>query len=484
MSRHTIKNWFGGIESEPAVVVDARCEHEIAQILRDPVTYPSPVRAVGSNHSTTECGVAEVVRRGERAGGTLVRMRGMDRILEITEDTITAEAGVLLVDAAEALRERGLQFYVNVELGNLTMGSAATGGTKDASFPGEMGQVSSYCTGVRMVLASGEVVDITEGDAEKMRAVRASHGLFGVVVRATFRVKRIRPMKVDHRSYDLESFTTHVPTCEERRSSIMLYINPYIEKVLVEERRYHDPEGAGRPTRWQWRFRNAAWKTVAPYFSYLMKTHVRSAKLRYLFINWFYRLIDLFMAVFVVGKNTCATDQIIRYPHAGGRSRYIFSIWAFPEERYMQILREYFVWVRAYEEEKGYRPDMTHVGYRIHQDRSNLLSYSYDGNVMTIDPVSTGNEGWDEFLVEYNQWCSERGGLPLLNQTPRLTRAQVQRAFGRRAAELERWRRRFDPRDRLLNEYFRELFCARPEVRPIDVDPARGGGLDERASAA
>jgi len=53
----------------------------------------------------------------------------------------------------------------------------------------------------------------------------------------------------------------------------------------------------------------------------------------------------------------------------------------------------------------------------------------YAGDVMTIDPVSTANPGWTTFLDTYNQFCSDRGGIPLLNQTPRLTRAQVQKAL-------------------------------------------------------
>ncbi len=479
MARETIQNWFGGILSTPAVVRDARSADEIAEVLRDQVGCPSPVRAVGSNHSTTPCGVAELRSRGQVRSGTLLRMRGMDRVLHIGEDTITAEAGALMIDAARELEKRGLQFYVNVELGNLTFGSAATGGTKDASIPGELGQVGSYCVGVKMVTAAGEKVEITADDPERMRAVRGSYGLFGVVYEATFRVKRILPMEVRHKLYHLESFIADLPRLEDERYSVMMYINPYIETIVVELRRYRDDPDAGPPTRWQWRTRNLVWKKVAPYFSYLMKTYVRSAALRYAFINWFYRIVDLMIWVLVRGKNTCATDQMIRYPEVGDRSRYIFSIWAFPEERYAATLKAYFDWVLAYYQKTGYRPDMTHVGYRIHRDDSSLFSYSYRGNVLTIDPVSTGNEGWDEFLKAYNQWCSDHDGVPLFNQTNHLTREQVHKAFGGRVNVLERWRRRYDPHDRLLNDYFRELFTRRrAEAEPPsrrfedDIEPA------------
>ena len=64
------------------------------------------------------------------------------------------QSGVLYIDAAKALEAEGLQFYVNVEIGNMTVGSDACGGTKVASFfsPAERwvyGQVASYATRIK-----------------------------------------------------------------------------------------------------------------------------------------------------------------------------------------------------------------------------------------------------------------------------------------------------------------------------------------------
>ncbi len=88
-----------------------------------------------------------------------------------------------------------------------------------------------------------------------------------------------------------------------------------------------------------------------------------------------------------------------------------------------------------------------------------MLSYSYDGPVMTIDPVSTGNPGWKPFLDAYNQFCSDRGGVPLLNQTYGLTPEIVRKACGDRLKDFAETRRQFDPGDRLLNDYFRTLLA-------------------------
>jgi hypothetical protein len=76
---------------------------------------------------------------------------------------------------------------------------------------------------------------------------------------------------------------------------------------------------------------------------------------------------------------------------------------------------------------------------------------------MTVDPVSTANPGWFEFLDAYNQFCSDRNGKPLLNQTPGLNAAMMQKAYGDKLKVLAETRKQYDPQDRLLNPYFREL---------------------------
>jgi L-gulonolactone oxidase len=79
--------------------------------------------------------------------------------------------------------------------------------------------------------------------------------------------------------------------------------------------------------------------------------------------------------------------------------------------------------------------------------------------VLTFDPTSTGNPGWEEFLAAYNEFCSQHEGSPLFNQTGWLTREQIERAFGAQLKEFEGYRKRFDPGDRLPNEYFRRLLA-------------------------
>ena len=458
MQRAEVINWFGSIKSHPAVIVEAETVEQIRAVLEDRQRYPSPVRAVGSNHSTTPCGVAEA--------GTLIVMRKMDRIIEIGEDSVTAQAGALYYDVAQELRKHQLQFYVNVELGNLTIGSAASGGTKDASMPGEFGQVASYTTSIKMITPAGELVEVTDKDPELMQVTRSSYGLFGIIYEATFKVRPLVPMRVYHKPYRFEQFAKELPALKARGESIMMYINPFTDTVMVEFRKYHDHLKGHRVTNWQWRLRNAIWSHYAPLYGYLLSRLVPSRRLRNVLTDLYNRLIVLVATAIVRGENTAATSQQIKYPFVSNNSRYTFSIWAFPEETYLDSLRKYVEFSKEYYQRKKYRVNLLSVGYRIKADQSSLFSYSFDGPVMTFDPVSTGNPGWEDFLRAYNELCSSLGGVPLFNQTNLLTRAQVNHAFGDRPLLFDRYRRQYDPTDRLLNSYFKELLVPKVAAAP------------------
>lgn len=445
-----VSNWFGDVVAKPKAVAEATSAAAIAKILKDPTKYPSPVRAFGSHHSVSPVAAAD--------GGTMIRMKGMNRILEITSDTVTAEAGAILIDVAQALKEKGLQFYVNTEIGNLTMGSAACCGTKDGSMPGEYGQVGSYCIGMKMVLPTGKTLVVTEeSDPELMKALRCSYGTFGVVTEATFRVRPMQPMEVFHETYSVKDFAAQLPALWARGYSMMYYMFLYDEHVTVEFKKYN-PKAKGLRDIHVWPLRNYLWADLGPRTCFQAERDIADKKARYKLIDafggtWRWNLENL-----IKSKNTAAADQMIRYPDVANDSRYTFSLWAFPEESFGKMIVQYTKWVKDYYKTKGYRTNMLHVGYRIAKDQQSVLSYSYDGNAMTIDPVSTANPGWTTFLKDYNAWCSDHGATPLPNQTWGFTRAQAKKALGARLDAMAVKRAEFDPENRLLNPFFKEFF--------------------------
>ncbi len=442
-----VTNWFGDIVSHPKVVAEAHSVQDIIRVLKDPDRYPSPVRAVGSNHSTTECAAAD--------GGTVLKIK-MNRILHIGEDTLTVEAGAEHLEMAKELEKRKLQFYVNTEIGSLTAGSAACCGTKDGSMPSEYGQVGSYIIAVKMVLPNGDLLEATEeGQPELMQKVRASYGTFGIIYEVTFRIRPLTPMGVYHQTFRLEDFVRQLPELKARNHSMMFYMFPAARKITVEFRKYN-PGASGKPFRFGWKLRNFAWGRAGP----------RATRLVEKYVPWLrhgVRSLSHSLARFLlvrIGKNdyTIPSDQIISYPPVPGEGRCTFSLFAFPEAEYPRVLSEYFDFCQAYYDKTGYWSSLADVGYYVAMDQKSLLSYSYDTDVMTIDPASTGGPEWEKFLGAFNEFCGNHNGTPLLNQTFGLTAAMVRKAFGARWKAMADARKTFDPNGRLLNDYFRNLF--------------------------
>jgi FAD/FMN-containing dehydrogenase len=443
----TVTNWFGDIVSHPQVVVDANSVQDIVNVLTNPGQYPSPVRAVGSNHSTTACGTSE--------GGTVIRMK-MNRILNVGADSLTVEGGAIHYDLAHALAAQNLQFYVNTEIGNLTAGSAACCGTKDSSFPGEYGQVGSYITGMKMVLASGDLLEVTDAQPELMQLARSSYGTFGIVYEVTYRIRPLLPLAVHHKTYTLADFVQQLPELKALDYALMYYIFPFDDLITVEFRKYN-PDATGEPNKIIWPLRNYIWGTSGPKFAHDMEETIDNPKIRYGIIDAFNALWRFKLENIITSDNTVAADEIIRYPDIANDSRYTFSLYAFPAEEFPAVLTDFSKFSRDYYAQKGYRTNLLDVGYRISQDQQSLLSYSWEGPVMTLDPVSTGNPGWDEFIDAYNQFCADRNGKPVFNQTAALTPELAKRAFGGKLATLEQARKQYDPSGRLLNDYFRGM---------------------------
>ena len=448
MATQTITNWFGDVVSHPQVIVEASSTDDIITVLKDPVKYPPPVRAIGCNHSTSRCGAAD--------GGTVIKMSGMNRILSITADSVRAEAGAIYIDIAKELEKQNLQFYVNTEIGNLSVGSAACTGTKDSSFPGEYGQVSSYITDIKMILPSGDILEVNQGQPDLLQKVRSSYGTFGIVTEATFRVRPILPMAVHHETFSLDDFVQKLPDLKASGQALMFYIFPFDNVVTVEFRKYN-PGATGPPNRIAWPLRNYLWASAGPLFCYQVDRDISDKDIRYGVIDNFCALWRFKLENLVKSDYTIAADEIIRYPAPSNDSRYTFSFWAFPEESYSAALADYFQFCREYYNQTGYRTNMLNVGYRVAQDQQSLLSYSYDGNMITIDPVSTANPGWTDFLQAYNDFCSSRGAMPLLNQTADLSAAHAQKALGDRLKLFAATRKTYDPENRLLNSFFRDL---------------------------
>ena len=351
----TVTNWFGDLVSRAQAVATAASTDDVVNVLKNSAQYPSPVRAVGSNHSTAPCTVAN--------GGTIIKMAKMNRILDITNETVTAQAGALYIDVAKELEKQNLQFYVNTEIGSLSVGSAACSGTKDSSMPGEYGQVGSYVSRIKMVLPSGDLLEVTDDEPELMQKVRSSYGTFGIVYEATFRVRPIQPMAVHHETFTLDDFIQQLPALKARGESLMFYIFPFDNLITVEFRQYN-PDATGDPNRAIWPLRNYLWASAGPLVLRAGGEATFPIRRALQVIDGFNALWRFKLENLIQSDNTVATDQIIRYPPVADASRYTFSLWAFPEETYPTVLPACFAVLPAVlQQTRDIAPTCCIVGY-------------------------------------------------------------------------------------------------------------------------
>ena len=360
MNETKLQNWKRNITYYADSVHVVENVDNIVRIIKDKEQYPSPVRGKGSHHSTSRCIVA--------SHGTVIDVRRLNKILEINKEanTITMQAGVLHIDAAYELEKHGLQFYVNVEIGNLTVGSGASCATKDASYYTadsggfEFGQVNSYVIGMKLVLPNGELLEVTEADGELLEAMRSSYGMLGVVYEVTYRVKPIKPMAMQHIRYHVDEFADRIEELVANNRSIMTYLFPFQDAVVVEYR--WDGEPPLRSRSWQWKFRDYVWSTFSPLVGRLVTTFVPLRGIRSVLIDMYNLLSQFALTRIIHANDTSPADQIIRYPETAGFPSYTFSIWAFPRETYPTAVRDYFQFCKDYYKSNGYRCDMLNVG--------------------------------------------------------------------------------------------------------------------------
>ena len=448
----TITNYDGGVATSPRVVAVPENVQQLQSILRDPDRFPSPVRAMGTFHSLTPCPAST---------GTVVRMNRMTRILDIdTNDmTMTAEAGLQLGVAAAELRRRGLQFVLNIEIGNATLGSLACCHSKDAMDGVDHGQVSSYVTRIKWVDPNGELAEADEDkDPDLLQLARSSYGLCGVVYEVTLRIKPVEIVKFDYHVHPSRSLTQQYIADMATTNEAMVCWT--IGRTTIVQTRN---QAATLARSSLYRLRRLAWTRVGAFVGRNLRRQLPPGPVRNTTETvWLECEKLVYRALSAVGGfSLYAPDKIMNYTDAPAAARYAFTFWAFPFDRWVENLNDYLDFSEDYYRRTGFRCNMPLGSYFIKQDEGSLLSYTFDGDVLSLDPIHAyreeDEEDWFAFLRAFNQWAAQRGGIPLLNQSPFVEPAHVAAAYGERWQRFADWLAEVDPDRRMQNEFFAAL---------------------------
>jgi hypothetical protein len=450
--KNMVRNYDGGITASPAQLVSPRTVAEIQSILRDAGRYPSPVRAMGSYHSLTPCASSD---------GTIIKMSEMKRIVHIDRErmTFTAEAGLQFVEASRTLRAQKLQFLTNIEIGNMTLGAAACCHTKDGLDGGEFGQVGSYVTRIRWVTPAGELAEASETEnPELLRLMRSSYGLCGVVYEVTFRIKPLEAIQFNYLPRPIKELTQkEVDSIIDASRGLICWTVG--RKAHFQTRKRIDKVGplgslfaAGR---------RKLWNHTEARVGRFIDRRIPNRPLRNAAHDaWFAGSKLLMSTLHLVGGATLYNpDKTIDYSRTRPSAKYAFTFWAFPRNQWLGALRDYVEFSEQHFKKYDFRCNMPLGSYFIRKDTSSILSYTYDGDIFSIDPIHayTDKPAWDRFLKEFNEFAHKRNGIPLLNQSPFVERRHVEAAYGARWKDFSARVRQADPGRRMLNPFFEEL---------------------------
>jgi FAD/FMN-containing dehydrogenase len=434
-----------GLYRRPRLVMQAKRAEEIPAILANTKNYPTPVRFVGGDYSQTRCVGGD--------GGTTVNLSQLAKVVEFGEEEVRVQAGVRIGALVRALAERNQELPLTPEMGHMTVGAVAVTTLPQASEAQGPAQMSALVKELKLVTPQGKVMTVNQRNADLMRVLGSSFGLLGVVHEAVLRVQPLVPVKIDYQVLTLKEFAARFSHIVASTAALRLHISPFHDQITVESRTRDESAAASRSGIWQ--IKKSVMRNVLPAFGSTVGSALAAPGVAGAVVSGVQRAL----------RATLPTRSVVMYAHEwmrefpqeAWRSRYTYTLWGFPQTGFPKLLAEYFAFCRSYYKQHGYRCNVVNGASRLHQDRSSLFSVSFQGPMITLEPSSTGERGWDEFLIDFNDFAGELGGVPTFNQSRALKPEHVTKAFGDRIKLFKALRQRADPLNRLCNSYFAHL---------------------------
>jgi FAD/FMN-containing dehydrogenase len=436
-----------GIYRRPRLVLKLKRFEDLPSVLAKTKSYPTPIRMVGADYSQTRCVGGD--------GGTTVDVGALDKILEFGETTVRAQAGVRVGTLVRALAERGLELPLTPEMGQISLGAVAVTTLPQASFGAGVAQLSSCVTELKLITPQGKQMIVTERERDLMRVLRSSFGLLGIVHEVVLRVQPLAPVKIDYQVLSLKDFSARFASIVKAPGALRLHISPFNDRITVERRTLDESASLSRSGIWQ--IRNSVMRNVLPAFGSTVGSVLAAPGLRAVMLSGMQKALRATLDRSTRGVAMYAHEWMRDMPNEAWKARHTYSLWAFPEASFPKVLAEYFTFCKSYYREHRYRCNVVSGASRLHQDRGSLFSASYSGPMFTLEPSSNGEKGWDDFLIDFNDFASALGGTPTFNQTRALQPEHVAKSFGERLKLFRALRQRTDPLNRLRNSYFAYL---------------------------
>ena len=178
MLRRPFANWGRTHSCRPAERATPRNERELIELVRRARKKRLALKVVGAAHSWSDIALTD---------GLLVSLDRLDRLLAIDRERneVVVEAGIRLKDLNRALEAEGLALPILGSISEQSIAGVISTGTHGSSL--EWGNLSTLVTGMRLVTAEGDVLELYDGD-ERLCAARVGLGALGVITQLTLKV--------------------------------------------------------------------------------------------------------------------------------------------------------------------------------------------------------------------------------------------------------------------------------------------------------
>lgn len=225
------KNWAGDQVCAPSAIERPASETELVDIVARAAQKGQRVRAVGTGHSFTDCACTD---------GVMIDMTGLQRVLDVDSGNgrATVQGGAKLnpLFAELAGHGFGIENQGDIDKQSITGATAtATHGT-GVRFK----NVSAQIVSARLVTATGEVVEVSDGD--DLLAARVSLGALGVVSQVTLKVV---PLFTLHRADELRPLSKTLERLEadvDGNDHFEFFVFPYGDTALTRTTRRSSEE--------------------------------------------------------------------------------------------------------------------------------------------------------------------------------------------------------------------------------------------------
>lgn len=240
----TWTNWAGEQICAPEQIQRPRSERELQEIVAQAAAAGLTVRAVGAGHSFTDCACTD---------GVMLDMSAMDRIISVDRESgrVVVEGGARLYALGPQLAAQGLALENQGDIDRQSITGAISTATHGTGV--KLRNLSAQITGMRVVTANGEVIEVSDSDAdpETYLAARVSVGALGVISQVTIQCV---PLYTLHRSdapLALGETLTRLDEYVDGNDHFEFFVFPYTDRALTRSSRRSLAEPAGGEPAWK-----------------------------------------------------------------------------------------------------------------------------------------------------------------------------------------------------------------------------------------